>query len=264
MISSWAMAQFKVLTLNIHKGFSTTNWKFTLTQIRESLRESQSNIVFLQEVVGDNALHREAINDWPENNQLEFLADSVWDHFAYGKNSIYDHGHHGNAILSEVPFSHLNKVNVSSYKFSQRGILHGQLENGIHLLCVHFGLFEQERVAQTNILINYVRDTISEGEPILIAGDFNDWKRTSHKKLVKELNVIEAFEITTGELAKSFPTMLPVLQVDRIYSRGFSIQRSELLLGNSWRNISDHCALSAEMNLLKSSTDVYIQDDQLS
>lgn len=244
------MTQFKVLTLNIHKGFSTTNWKFTLAQIRECLRASGSNIVFLQEVVGDNSFHRNSIDEWPENNQFEYLADSVWDHFAYGKNAIYDHGHHGNAILSEIPFSHLKKINVSSYKFSQRGILHGRLETGLHLLCVHFGLFERERFAQTNTLIKYIKENIHESEPFILAGDFNDWRRTSHRTLTEELNVVEAFEQNTGKLAKSFPTLRPMLRVDRIYSRGIEIQDTEIISSSSWRTVSDHCALTAEMNVL--------------
>ena len=44
--------------------------------------------------------------------QFEFLADSIWSHYAYGKNAIYQHGHHGNAILSELPFAISNNVDV--------------------------------------------------------------------------------------------------------------------------------------------------------
>jgi len=36
--------------------------------------------------------------------QHEFLAHESWLHHAYGKNSVYDSGHHGNAILSRYPF----------------------------------------------------------------------------------------------------------------------------------------------------------------
>ena len=81
-----------------------SNRRFTLEKIRNSLRESNANVVFLQEVVGENTRQRKRISAWPDSNQMEFLADSVWEHYAYGKNAIYQHGHHGNAILSEIPF----------------------------------------------------------------------------------------------------------------------------------------------------------------
>ncbi len=83
------MPNYRILTLNIHKGFSMGNRRFTLDKIRTCLRESNANVVFLQEVVGENEKHRQNISGWPSNNQMEFLADSVWEHFAYGKNAIY-------------------------------------------------------------------------------------------------------------------------------------------------------------------------------
>jgi len=139
------MQNFKVLTLNIHKGFSTGNRRFTLEKIRQCLRDSGANLVFLQEVTGENSRQQQTVSNWPAQNQFEFLADSVWSHYAYGKNAIYQHGHHGNAILSELPIAEFNNIDVSLRRFSQRGMLHGILENEIHLLCVHLGLFEQER-----------------------------------------------------------------------------------------------------------------------
>ncbi|MFT4671742.1 MAG: endonuclease/exonuclease/phosphatase family metal-dependent hydrolase, partial [Pseudohongiellaceae bacterium] len=107
------MENINVLTLNIHKGFSSGNLRFTLEKIRAKLRASESNIVFLQEVVGENAKHKKNVTNWPVQNQFEYLADSVWSHFAYGKNAIYQHGHHGNAILSEIPFSTSQNVDIS-------------------------------------------------------------------------------------------------------------------------------------------------------
>lgn len=53
------------------------NRRFTLERIRSCLRESKANIMFLQEVVGENEKHRKKISAWPDSNQMEFLADSV-------------------------------------------------------------------------------------------------------------------------------------------------------------------------------------------
>jgi len=59
---------YRILTLNIHKGFSMSNWRFTLKKIRTCLRESKANVVFLQEVVGENEKHRKKISAWPDSN----------------------------------------------------------------------------------------------------------------------------------------------------------------------------------------------------
>jgi len=94
------MHDFKFLTLNIHKGYSVSHRHFTLEIIKHCLKQSNSNIVFLQEVIGGNERQEDAIPNWSDNSQFEFLADSIWDHFAYGKNAICQYGYHGNAIRS--------------------------------------------------------------------------------------------------------------------------------------------------------------------
>lgn len=243
------MSQFKVLTLNIHKGYSMGNIHFTLERIKQCLEQSGSNIVFLQEVIGDTEKRKSSIPDWPDNNQFEFLADSLWSHFAYGKNAIYQHGHHGNAILSEIPFSQMHNLDVSLMRISQRGILHGQLENGLHLLCVHLGLFERERRGQVRQLIDYVNDNIDAAEPLIVAGDFNDWRRKTHTQLSEELGMVDVYATHYGSVARTFPAMLPLLTMDRIYVRGFQISRADIMSDSAWRSISDHCALTANITL---------------
>lgn len=243
------LQSINVLTLNIHKGFSSGNIRFTLEGIREQLRASQSDIIFLQEVVGENTKHRKNIKQWPEQNQFEYLADSVWSHFAYGKNAIYQHGHHGNAILSEIPFSTAQNIDISLMKYSQRGFLHGVLENGVHALCAHLGLFESERRRQIDKLLQHIADTVPNTAPLLMAGDFNDWNRKCHHRLIAELGVKEAYQSKNKKLATTFPSRLPMLAMDRIYTRGFQINDAEVLTGTQWQPLSDHCPLRAQLKL---------------
>lgn len=225
------------------------NRRFTLEKMRQCLRETESNIVFLQEVIGENEKHRGKIDNWPEKNQFEFLADSVWDHYAYGKNAIYQHGHHGNAILSEIPFTEWNNVNISMMSFSQRGILHGVLESGVHLLCAHLGLFERERRRQIDKLKDYIVNEIPESDSLLLAGDFNDWRKTAHESLL-QAGLIEVSEAANGVLSKTYPALLPCLPMDRIYARGFEVNSAKIMNQSHWRSISDHCAVMAEVSLI--------------
>ncbi|WP_372764929.1 endonuclease/exonuclease/phosphatase family protein [Litorivivens sp.] len=241
------MSTYRILTLNIHKGFSAGNRAFTLEGIRDCLRQSGANVVFLQEVVGDNTKNRRRIPGWPEGNQMEYLADSVWDHFAYGQNAIYQHGHHGNAILSEIPFNESRNIDISCYSFSQRGLLHGHTQEGIHLLCVHLGLFERERRRQVSQLIDYIGDTIPADDALILAGDFNDWRGKAHAQIEKSLGLTETELAQRGALAKTFPAIHPVLAMDRIYQRGFDVVTSRVLSGKPWKHMSDHCALLSEL-----------------
>jgi endonuclease/exonuclease/phosphatase family metal-dependent hydrolase len=49
-------------------------------------------------------------------------------HSAYGMNAVYDHGHHGNALLSSFPIGNQHNHDVSDHAYEQRGILHCVLE----------------------------------------------------------------------------------------------------------------------------------------
>ena len=240
---------FNVLTLNIHKGFSMGQREFTLNRIRDCLRASESTIVFLQEVVGAHSILESKVADWPDGNQLEYLADSVWSHHAYGKNAIYQHGHHGNAILSEIPFKFWHNLDVSLMNFSRRGMLHGVTGGDVHLLCTHLGLFESERRRQIGRLIEYVRSSIPPDAPLILAGDFNDWRKTCHKLLCSELGLHEAYHTHHRQIANTFPALRPILPMDRIYLRGFRVNSCTIMNGRQWRSISDHCAVFADISL---------------
>lgn len=235
----------RVLSYNIHKGFNLTNQRYLLDEIRHSIRLVKADIVFLQEVVGENRRNNQRIHNWAPQ-QFEFLADEVWPHYAYGKNAIYSHGHHGNAILSQFPFRSYRNIDVSLVPTSQRGILHGETDHGLHLACVHFGLFGFERQKQINQLCQLVQYDIPAATPLIIAGDFNDWLGRSHTTLMQQAGMKEALLEKHRRIGKTFPARFPVLAMDRIYYRDLTLLDAEVLNGHPWNDLSDHCALYAE------------------
>lgn len=241
MMAKKKAQQLRVCSYNIHKGFSSTNTFFLLEDIRNAIRSIDSDFVFLQEVMGEDlhpAMHR-------HTNQFEFLADSIWHHYAYGHNAIYTKGHHGNAILSKYPFSEWGNTNISVFDFSQRGILLGKTEIGVYLACLHLGLFSAERHSQLKAVCQLIRDKVPADAPLVIAGDFNDWTQSTNKKIQQQLQVKEAYSEIFGKLAKTFPSQYPLLAVDRIYYRNIKLLDAEVLSGSPWKKLSDHCALTA-------------------
>jgi endonuclease/exonuclease/phosphatase family metal-dependent hydrolase len=170
-----------VATYNIHKGVSQFNRRMVLHELRDRLREVDADIVFLQEVIGRHERHANRFRDWPEGSQYEFLADSVWSEFAYGRNAVYDHGDHGNAILSRFPIVAAENLDVSSHPFESRGLLHCEVRVPatritLHCVCVHFALYEHGRRQQLHALIERIVELVPDGAPLIVAGDFNDWR----------------------------------------------------------------------------------------
>lgn len=243
-----------IATYNIHKGFSHFNRRMVLHELRDCLRSLNVDIVFLQEVQGEHTLHSRRYDNYPALPQHEFLAEHRWLHCAYGKNSVYDAGHHGNAILSRHHILNSHNRDISAHRFESRGLLHSEvaLADGktvIHCFCVHLGLFARGRRTQLHDMVQHIVRRVPADAPIIIAGDFNDWRNEASRVLHRELGLSEAFECQYGHPAKSFPVRVPVLSLDRIYVRGLEVADARIHARHPWDSISDHAALSALLRL---------------
>ncbi len=249
-IKGWGH-ELHVVTYNIHKGFSQFNRRMMVHELRERLRGLNPDIVFLQEVQGLHLEHAENHADWPSNPQHEFLAEDVWPASAYGRNMIYDHGHHGNAILSRFPILQSHNQDVTHLQFEKRGLLHCQIElpagPALHCVCVHLSLFGYSRRKQLQALGDYLESSIDPQAPLIIAGDFNDWRNRAGDEIVSRLGLREALSCSKGLPVRSFPAIMPMFRLDRIYLRGFNIHETCVHHGQPWAAISDHAALSAHL-----------------
>lgn len=247
------MSTLTVATYNIHKGFSHFNRRVVMHGLRERLRELNADLVFLQEVQGEHAHHGRRHANYPAGAQHDFLAEQCWPHAAYGKNCVYEAGHHGNAILSRFPIVRTLNTDISAHRFESRGLLHCALAlpggGELHGLCAHFGLFARGRRQQTAALIEYVKNEIPCDAPLIIAGDFNDWRDQMSAALAGELGMQDVFQLADGQVARSFPARLPLFRLDRIYVRGFSVAQAEVHVGGAWQRLSDHAALSAQLRV---------------
>jgi len=243
----------KIATYNIHKGFSHFNRRMVLHELRECLGTLDADVVFLQEVLGEHTLHPQRYHNYPDSPQHEFLAEQRWAHCCYGKNCVYDAGHHGNAILSRHPIHASDNRDISAHRFESRGLLYSQVELAegrvLHCFCAHLGLFARGRRTQLREMAQHVAHRAPEGEPVIIAGDFNDWRNEAGNILHRELGVVDAFVARHGKPAKSFPAPTPVLPLDRIYVRGLEVVEADVHADHPWDRVSDHAALTATLRL---------------
>jgi len=243
----------RLLTVNTHKGFTSFNRRFMLHDLREALRRAAPDIVFLQEVIGAHAGHADRFPDWPTLSQYEYLADTLWSDYAYGRNAVYPEGHHGNAILSRYPIETYTNHDVSIEGPEPRGLLHcvlrpPQLPCSLHAICVHLGLREHHRQRQLRMLCELAQRQIPAAEPLLIAGDFNDWRRRADR-VMSQCSAREVFTSHYGRPARSYPALCPILRLDRIYVRGVRASSPEPQTSRAWARLSDHVPLTARVSL---------------
>jgi len=272
----------RIATYNIHKGVSVLSWRNRIHELRQLLHDIDADIVFLQEVQGKSDRHAQRFSNWPEIAQHDFLASSVWQHAVYGRNAERADGHHGNALLSRLPLLASENLDVSDHRFESRGLLHCQIDfNGrtVHCLCAHFGLFEDSRRRQAEALIERIRSTVPDDAPLIIAGDFNDWRNRLGSQLAQGLGVTEVFEMLPGRdtsasplpgklapafanmlalrkkrgaasPARTYPALFPLFRLDRMYLRGFRVREAVVVSGDAWRRLSDHAPIVADLQII--------------
>lgn len=241
--------RFSVLSLNIHKGLSPLNRRVIVHDVRDRLHAASPDIVFLQEVQDAHDHHLAQRADWPALAQSSYLAGNLWPEIHYGRNAVYDHGHHGNLILSRFAVKAVRNDDISEHRYERRGLLHAIVEAGgmhVHCFCVHLGLFERGRRRQIDAIIAAIAERAPAAEPVIVAGDFNDWRNLAEARLAAA-GLVDVFRVHHVRLPRTFPGRLPLLRLDRIYARGLVLVEAEAL--RSWSRLSDHLALTATFEL---------------
>lgn len=243
---------FRVLTVNTHKGFGFMNRRFILRDLREAVRAVSADIVFLQEVLGSHAHYAQRFKDWPATPQYEYLADAIWSQHAYGRNAVYPHGDHGNALLSRFPIVSYVNHDATAVDGEARGLLHCVLDvpgqtRALHTICVHLGLRESHRQHQLERLCTVIERDVPPQAPLVVAGDFNDWRVVAHERLHRCAGLREVFVTAFGRAARTYPARWPLLRLDRIYARNARVQRPLRLPARPWTHLSDHAPLAAQL-----------------
>lgn len=249
-----APVTLRIATLNIHKGFGPFNRRFTLPALRQGLQALGADVLCLQEVLGEHRQHARRQSGWPAMPQYAFLAENLWPQQAYGRNAVYADGHHGNAVLSKYPITHHRNHDLSITGPERRGLMHCVLAvpgsaRTLHVLCVHLSLLESHRQQQLALISDILRSEIAPDAPVVLAGDFNDWRGRADRPLQDSSGLREVFRAAEGRSRRSFPARLPALRLDRIYTRHLHAAVPLNIDFKPWSRLSDHLPLAADLTL---------------
>jgi endonuclease/exonuclease/phosphatase family metal-dependent hydrolase len=238
----------RVATYNIHKGVQGVGpaRRLEIHNLALAIETLDADIVCLQEVRAINRREAQYFTGWPDLPQAEFLAPEGYE-AAYRTNAVTRHGEHGNALLSRWPIIQHRHEDMSDHRFEQRGLLHVEVlvaSVAVHVIVVHFGLIPSSRVRQTEQLKRYIAREVPLHAPVVVAGDFNDWGTRVRNML--HVDSLHAFE---GPRTRTYPSRLPVAQLDHIYARGMHPLSLAAPRGRVWSRMSDHLPLIAEFRM---------------
>ncbi|MEJ7929144.1 endonuclease/exonuclease/phosphatase family protein [Ramlibacter sp. AN1015] len=238
----------RVATYNIHKGVQGIGpaRRLEIHNLGHAVEQLDADLVCLQEV---RRLHRRQsawFKRWPELPQAEFLCPEGYQ-AVYQTNAFTRHGEHGNALLSRWPVVSHGHEDMSDHRFEQRGLLHVHVQvedRPVHVVVVHLGLIAGSRLRQVQHLSRFIAREVPEGEPLLVAGDFNDWGGKLREPM-KALGLRDCDWLS----GLTYPSRLPLAQLDFIYARGLRPLNLMVPRGRIWWRMSDHLPLIAEFGL---------------
>ena len=242
------MSLLRIATYNIHKGVQGLGpaRRLEIHNLGHAVEQLDADIVCLQEVRKLHRREEQYFTRWPELPQAEFLCPEGY--FAlYQTNARTKHGEHGNALLSRWPVVSHGHEDMSDHRFEQRGLLHAELKIGrrkVHVIVLHLGLIAGSRGRQVEQMLRFIEREIPRTAPVIVAGDFIDWGG----KLRPLLNN-HGFQDFIGQRALTYPSRLPLTQLDYVYCRGLKPVGLEIPRGRIWWRMSDHLPLIAEFKV---------------
>lgn len=238
------MSVLRLMSYNIFKGRLWWSGRTALQPMATALRTHAPDLVFLQEFRGYGSKSKEIHENFQDSLGLP--------HGYYGKNYVSGKSDHGNAIYSRSELIQSANTDLTISRRERRGLLTTQCrpwgdKQVLYLFCTHLDLSEDNRMKQLDKLCSEIESILPiKDSPFILAGDFNDWRHTADRYLASRLGLYDAFRKQGGELARSFPSFYPMLDLDRIYVHGLEV-RSAKVLAENFRMLSDHLPLLVEV-----------------
>jgi endonuclease/exonuclease/phosphatase family metal-dependent hydrolase len=220
--------------------------RLEIHNLGHAIEQLDADIVCLQEVRKVHRREAQFFTHWPDLPQADFLAPEGYE-VVYRTNAYTRHGEHGNAMLSRWPVVRHQHEDMSDHRFEQRGLLHSEvLVEGcaVHVVVVHLGLFRASRLRQVLQLKRFIEREVPADQPLVVAGDFNDWG-DSVRRLMFEMQ-LHAFQPASHP---TFPSRMPLVQLDYVYARGLKPLQVHVPTGRIWWRMSDHLPMIAEFDL---------------
>jgi endonuclease/exonuclease/phosphatase family metal-dependent hydrolase len=242
------MISFRITTYNIHKCRGLDRL-VRPKRIIEVLKETEPDIIALQEVIGMDEPER-------ERNQVRSIAEELGFDYRIGENRRLHGGAYGNAVLTHLPIISEHNHDITWRQSEPRGCLEVRLALDhqastplLRIYNVHLGTGFFERRYQARRLIDILGDRSLDPSPRLVVGDFNEWPRGLPSRLLEHhFNTAEPRR-RLGR-AWTYPGIFPLAHVDHIYYDS-PLEVAKVSLHRSRRALvaSDHLPLVADFNL---------------
>jgi endonuclease/exonuclease/phosphatase family metal-dependent hydrolase len=226
-----------VASYNVHQWVGM-DWRYDPGRGIKVLQELSASVIGLQEVNFPKRIrHRITEDHLASMMQMELIPGTT----LYRKEARY-----GNALLTRFPVDSILKHDISVGSYEPRGALDVDLDvygRQVRVVVTHLGLRMRERRIQHARLREIL--SLRRADLLVLMGDFNEWipLRFPFRRINFWFDHIHA--------PRTFPTILPLLALDRIMiSPGDGVVSLQTHKSRLSRQASDHYPVKAVIRLV--------------
>lgn len=238
-------SKLRIVTWNIHKGLGAGRI-YRLDRIIDVLRDLDADVVCLQEV------DRDVPRSNHEDQGRRLSQELGYPHAEHALNVKVRGGAYGNLTLSRYPLADAHNVDLTIPPKKRRsglvtrvvtGPAHGWLIANLHL-----GLMHLERRVQVKRLLAHLFEGAQPDQPLVIAGDWNEWTSRVARWVIREHGFHMARTDMRPRGERTWPSRRPLVALDKIlYRDPVRCHHVVCVLDEVTRVASDHLPLMVEL-----------------
>ncbi|MEM6326946.1 MAG: endonuclease/exonuclease/phosphatase family protein [Bacteroidota bacterium] len=218
---------FQIATYNVHRWAGVRGGRqYAPERVGAVLDEIGADVVALQEVL------RPTGGDDP----LREIARGLGMHLAFVVTRMHKRGELGNAVLSRWPLAGAEAIDLTFSRIERRAALAVRLsdeETPVRIVSTHLAIVDRIRTRQVQALLQHPH---LGGGPTVLLGDMNAWRKTPASRGLDAY----AERHHNARWPASWPSVRPVLALDRVYASGARVTGLHAHETAASRQASDH------------------------
>lgn len=199
-----------------------------------------------EELGADVLALQEALRPTDGDDPIRLLAERLGYHYAFVVTRQHRSGSLGNVVLSRWPIAAAYAIDLSFSRIERRAAVAVRLrtrgEAWLTVAATHLALVDRTRARQVRALLDHPH----LAGPTVLAGDMNAWRPTAASR---ELDEAFTDRHHNSVWPASYPSMRPVLALDRLYARGVRLLSLSAHDSPAARTASDHLPVVATVEI---------------
>lgn len=200
-------------------------------------------LAVVEELDADVLAVQEALRPTRGRDPVTELAERLGYHYAFVVARQHRAGALGNVIYSRTPIADAQVIDLSFGRMERRAAVAARLDGApLTVAATHLALVDRTRARQVRALLEH---PFLAG-PTVLAGDMNAWRPT-----VASRDLDAGFDDRHHNAVwpASYPSVRPVLALDRLYARGVRVVDLRAHDSPAARTASDHLPVVATIEL---------------